>query len=155
MRIIAIDPGVGYCGVALLDTETPPIRLFYFDVIFDGVLDFGGVLAAAELFSNHTQPVGVIEVPRIYPGTPVRMDNIMQLSHWSGFFRGLLHRYCRVTVDVLPDFWKGQVPKDVHQSRLKKDHPEIELALSGIKKAHQQHAVDAAGLAYWYAERNR
>jgi Holliday junction resolvasome RuvABC endonuclease subunit len=153
MRIVAIDPGVGYCGLAYLEPGLQYLKLYYHDIIND---DFDNMLAPILYFLSlnpFNRPVCVIEAPKVYEGSPVRTDNIVELAHWSGVFRGILYPYCCKTIMATPAEWKGQVPKDVHQERLKKQHPEIEKALIGIKKYKQEHAVDAAGLAYWYAER--
>jgi len=147
LYFIGVDPGVKYCAVAVL---TPNGGLFtqYFEEA--SVADLA---TAVECFitricslwphgTNYPCTVkSAIEVPRSYPHSSVRVNDLIDLAYYAGCVAAALPN---VQI-VHPKMWKGSVPKDVHQKRLVKDYPEI----GKIKSPGKQHKIDAAGLAYW------
>lgn len=141
-KIIGVDPGVGYCGYALLWGD---LRAYYSDSLFD-------LKSFLKSFAD-SDTIFVIEVPTLRSASPVKKSNILDLSYSAGFYAGLAAAHGCVIETVTPAAWKGSVPKKVHQARLIEKHPEIlQAVMKHIPKSKQEHAVDACGLAYWYQE---
>lgn len=130
---VAVDPGVKYYAWA--------------EFVFD-TLNRAGM---ATLGGPEANPATiVIEMPQIYRGAQSRLSDIADLTFAAGAIAG---RYEQV-IRYLPAEWKGQVPKDVHQARIKSALTDAEdEILDEFKKKDLIHILDAVGLGLYHTGR--
>lgn len=148
MRILAIDPGkrsiawaMFLCGelreVGFVTTQKTPYGL--------GIRD---MLQRVSSSITVLADVVVVEIPRVYPKERnVRPNDLIDITAVAGACTLFGESVCFVH----PRTWKGQVPKDVMQYRLRQqlDRQEIQL----IQPYEKNHNVwDAVGIGRWYLE---
>lgn len=130
-RLISIDPGKTTTGIARFKGEALVaarlVRVPY-------QMQF---IATDEL---------VVEVPRVYPHSPVDPNDLIGLTLLAGFLAG------RTSPDALlwfvyPSDWKGQVPKKIHNKRTLAKLGKQEREILGEKSDHN--VVDAVGIGLW------
>lgn len=139
--LLAIDPG-SCSGVAL----------FYANVL---VWAWGG-----SVHEIGRPPMGwgfagsdfVIEIPQIYPGSQEEDPNdLVRTSITAGRW---IERMCalgaREPVEVRPREWKGQVPKTIHNARVRARMTVGEISLlPDLPKSKMHNVIDAVGLGLW------
>ncbi len=134
--LVAIDPGRS-AGVA------------YYQA---GKLTRVSAISSPRLLERDRCRVLVLERPRQYPKSPVRPESNITLAVTAGLLAGRLD-YTEL-VQVHPQEWKGQRPKETDHRYTKKvlEPDELRVALSvGGKKAED--VLDAVGLGLWYIGR--
>lgn len=141
ITVIGIDPGVR-TGIAVLRAEEKA-----------GWRMEISILAASACSPEHLKREGqkfdlaVVEVPEAYPGSQVRVSDIIDLAFLSG---QLLERVpAHKKMQVQPKKWKGQLPKTIHHERILKELPSLKELLGQFKKTDHEHIIDAAGLALY------
>lgn len=139
MIVLGIDPGVRYYGWALLGIDS--LRLGC------------DTLSESLCVPTEERPdLVVIELPQVYGRGRARLSDIRNLTESAGRLHAMcLHTWPGVRVErPTPAQWKGQVPKDIHQSRIKTAlGAHWSSAVQGLSKTAQGHSCDAAGLALW------
>ena len=132
--VVAIDPG-GNAGIA------------YFE---------SGLLVKAELMTNPLAPREreaahklVIEVPVIYPDSPVDPATMITLALRAGLIGGLFEPEELIQVD--PRGWKGQRPKDVDNRYTMGLLNPIERTIvnTSTSRGKLNNVIDAVGLGLW------
>jgi hypothetical protein len=115
----------------------------------------GGALVSCGLgFPNHNIDRAVIEKPQVYRRALSKGDpnDLITLAVQVGrYAERLEHGGARVDL-VTPAEWKGQVPKDVHHQRIRKEltgreSDAVDLAGAPSRKLHN--VLDAVGLGLW------
>lgn len=91
-----------------------------------------------------------IEAQKIYRGSRVKTQTILELANRGGYFEGLLCSYFRYSqLEIkrpLPQEWKGQVPADMYRKRIMRKHPQVAKALTGYNRQEQEDLAHAYGL---------
>jgi len=141
-RVLAFDPGTT-TGWSLFD---------------DGVLVSGGKMTKKKIMAGDVPDFGkidllLIEMPKIYPAGRQKKppNDIIQTAILAGHLSGLYRKTSLLVEFVLPEDWKGSIPKEIHQLR-------IWRALSTEEKSRllkDHNTVDAAGIGLWRIRRLR
>ncbi len=161
MTTICIDPGLRCTGLAVLISglvvcaaaiENPSTARGpeAWIAMATAVVDVLNTTPALRDEVDHQQPLPVntivVEKMVSYPGSPVRVDDLMELVGVTGAIVGMLPT-AKTYKSYRPREWKGQVAKPVHNRRvLAKLSPSEQFLLSGTSKALVNNAIDAIGL---------
>ena len=140
--IVGIDPGKHKIAYAYGKDRIVNCGLIRFETLFE----------LREKFSWIGGFQIVVELPRYYPGTNIRANDLIDLSLSCGFmlsFEG--------AIPVFPKEWKGSVPKKIHHPRILKKLSKEEMKLlpkKGRKSeknptGYQGDIVDAIGIWQW------
>lgn len=143
ISIMGVDPSVthGY-GVGVVswqegsDPKESHVLAFCDEVDEDRLV---------ELCRQYLPVEALIEMPRVYPGSKVRANDIVDLAFAAGKAYSiitLMSPGCAVGTEFPAD-WKGQVPKKVMTQRIAKRFPHHKLT--------NHNAIDGAGLALFQA----
>jgi hypothetical protein len=148
--MISVDPGVTGTGYAiwkerrLLDVGTLHFRKEQTNWL-DRARTVVGLLE--HIMASCALTTFVIEYPNFMQGSGGRMvaasGDLVKLSVLTGMMVNVGCRQCRNVRLVSPNEWKGQLPKDVCQSRIIKAMPGM-----GMEKI-SNHAYDAIGIGLW------
>jgi hypothetical protein len=154
-RLIAVDPGVNFTGFAFfidgeLETVTLSQRLGK-SLLHDTLADH----ATKAIQVAHAPTRAVIERPVIYPDSPARDSDQMDLSLIAGAVAGALACVGADVVFATPREWKGTVPKKIHNKRILALLPDLRSMLKTWPKGKHEHMIDAAGLGLWAIGRRR
>lgn len=130
--LIAIDPGVYKTGIArfrdgkLIDADYVP----------------------NECISYEDCDRLVVESQQIYPGSPVRTSDLIDLAHAAGMVAG---RFEVAPEWVLPKKWKGNTPKAICTKRIEKclTPEEVEALDPSVPKSLRHNMLDAVGIGLW------
>jgi hypothetical protein len=145
--IIAIDPGKLTISYALGRAK------YLYDVgylKFPNLKDIG--YWAAEHWDRYD--VVVIEKPQIYQNTNRHIDqnDLVDLARTVG----LCSLVGREVVEYLPREWKGQVPKTIHNRRIKKMLKPAEIDIVKDRGLYNNHNVlDSIGILLHYWNRGK
>lgn len=95
-----------------------------------------------------------IERPVIYPRSKARPNDIISLALNAGQWAGIYNCLGCDFHYVEPAQWKGQVPKDIHHSRIwstltAKDQEAVNRAFKKTAVAKRHNIMDAVGLGLW------
>lgn len=92
----------------------------------------------------------VIERPQVYRNGKGDPNDLITLAITCGKIEALY----RDVQEVLPNTWKGNVPKDIHHRRILDKLSPRELAVIPFLPATKRHnMVDAIGIGLWYLYR--
>lgn len=100
----------------------------------------------------------VVEIPQVYRRDPTKASALITTAYRAGQLVMLVdHRHggdwmAPVISKVLPRQWKGQVPKAIHNARVKAALTPPERALldaAKFTKGQMDDVLDAIGLAKW------
>lgn len=157
--VLAVDPSVACTGAALF---------------VDGVLHACGIVPTK---SDEPLELRVRRVACAFPSAPeARRPDVLVIEYPQAYRRergskgedpndliavGCVAGAILATVRALqfhliyPASWKGQVPKDIHNERVRKRLAPDELrTLEAIRPAGKAHnAIDAIGIGLWYLGR--
>lgn len=153
-RLLSIDPGMRYCGVALFQDEElirgwlshnnetwrrgPPC---WFGMA-QGVMDDLKEMGVGEIH------VTAIEFPQVYAIRYQKgdQDDIIQLACTAGAVSSCVPAALRL--GFLPREWKGQVPKPIHNSRVTSRLSDEELGRveAGVTPHLRHNILDAIGI---------
>lgn len=161
MRLVAVDPGLRGCGVA---------------VFYAGLLTWasyvrspektkrGGAAwiamggAVAEALGrklgpiNYPGSVGYVEYPQQYDGAGHTADrgDISELTAVAGGLALVLRGYCAEVRTPKPREWKGQTPKEIHVARTARKLSAAEMAtLEPCPESLRHNVLDAVGIGLW------
>lgn len=155
--LIAIDPGVHACGVAMFST--------YGDLRLAALVRAApqgswamAAQAVCELVrvsrDSESGCVAVIERPRIYPGRRREDPNdLLSLAGVVGAITMALHIYGARVDHVFPADWKGQVPKRQMGERILARLSAGELARVEDAGSKTHNIVDAIGIGLFANKR--
>lgn len=91
-----------------------------------------------------------IEKPQVYPRSPVPPNDLITLALKAGRYIGAFESPGLEAVTVLPHEWKGNLPKDICEARVRKHLSVGELALvatgAGVPMSLQNNMWDAIGI---------
>jgi hypothetical protein len=160
MKILTIDPGLRWCGVAVGDIKSK--------VLTDCALiknpetkardgsAWSGMAQAVKAWADARGPFEqiVCETPMQYQaghhgGKRVDPDDILQLQGVVGALAGLLSTNKVSLRTIYPYVWKGQLPKEVCYNRIKSRLTDTELGLLKNAKCAEslRHNIgDAVGI---------
>jgi len=149
MRLLAIDPGIRGCGVAVFE-DGNLVSCAYVKNPFGAGDDPNAVLGMAHAVTKWSLPVEtcVFEHPRIYTAAKSKGDNndLMPLVA-IGYL--VAARYA-VQTRVYPHEWKGQMPKEVCAARIRNrlTAQELDVLDRCLTKAGAKghNTVDAVGI---------
>lgn len=162
MLLLAVDPGVRACGVALFEDEQL-VAADWVRTKEEALPKAADALATA--VGRWAQRAGsgfpdyvVIERPKVYENREheVDKDDLISLAIVAGAVWEGLAGFARDGEFVLPREWKGQVPKDVHNARVMKHlEPEERAIVHRVKCTPKQihNVIDAVGLGLWAVDR--
>jgi len=148
MRRITIDPGVNGTGYAIWDKRW---KLISYGIIRGKSKNWEKRMVEISkrlktLVGKCRVTTGYIEKPKkfqgVFGGMVADRGDLVKLSMFVGFCSGFL-MIPMETVEVIK--WKGQLPKDIVEKRVKKLLPEAEDAKS--------HAIDAIGIGLYLSGR--
>lgn len=91
----------------------------------------------------------VVEIPgyREVDKNRFTIQLLQKTAGWiSGYYCGKGHN----VVEVLPQHWKGNFPKDKTRYLIDTLYPNIKPGLSHISEDNQHNAYDAAGIWHWF-----
>lgn len=158
--VLAVDPGLRGSGVALV-SGGQLVRAGYAPSAERTARGAAAWAAAAWavaewVWSRHLRfDLGLVENPEQYEGVghKANREDITELTGVAGGVSVILSVKAPVT-SVLPKQWKGQVPKDVHNSRVMARLSQAEqLVIEWPADSLKHNVIDAVGLALWKAGR--
>jgi hypothetical protein len=164
MNIIAFDPGLRCCGMALFNDgkliEATAPRSDIKSPVRDVPAWVGMAAACREVAADWpAADLVVYEMPEVYlTGGKGDPNDLMQLTGVLGAVSGVFS--CRWE-GYLPVQWKGQLDKDVHHARIREffltaaELRRMEGQLDSIISSLQHNALDAVGLGLFYLKRDR
>lgn len=129
--MIAIDPGVKFCGVACFRCDELEFARY---VAVDDLVD--AIDLSEELH---------IEMPRIYPGSGQQKGDLNDLLNLAAVV-GLCESYFNRSTRVFPAQWKGQVPKKIMNARILSKLSPIEQGRIVGAGAKTHNVIDAVGI---------
>ncbi len=135
--MIAIDPGVKFCGVACFAADELQWARYV------AVDDLDGMCRSHEL---------IIEMPRIYPGSGQQkgdLNDLLDLAAVVGYCEGIFG----VGARVFPARWKGQVPKKIMSARIMSKLSSTEQGRIVRVGAKDHNTIDAVGIGLWHLGR--
>jgi hypothetical protein len=96
----------------------------------------------------------VIEVPRVYPSRRWRGDpnDLIDVALTAGVAAGVLCRLGTKIEYVRPGTWKKNVPKRIHNDRVRSaldDHERLLFETCGVAAFKRHNVLDAIGLGLW------
>lgn len=150
--IIAIDPGLRHCGVAL--GEESPMRLLKrAELVLNPEQVERGPRAWVAMCRSVLQWAGpygtthqlIIEVPRIYPRSDQRKGDLNDLLELAGVVGAIATQWASVKF-YYPAQWKGQVPKKIMTERIRKQLRPVELENIISVGAKDHNTLDAVGI---------
>lgn len=105
----------------------------------------------------------VIERPEVYPderNNYQKVNNLITLAVKVGYASSFYEQRGATVTHVLPKVWKKQVPKDVHEGRIKNsltlyEKGLAEVRLSYVAESKRHNVWDAIGLGIWFAKAER
>jgi hypothetical protein len=133
--LIAIDPGVHYCGVATYEQGTLLLGEYY------------SVLETIDYLKAHLDcktNLVIVEKPQIYPRAKGDPNDLIDLAVVVGQVISFANDY----TTYKPREWKGQVPKDVMVNRIKSklSTKEISHISPRIRTSKLHNVYDAIGI---------
>ncbi len=133
IALLAIDPGVD-TGWAIFMQQ----RLYLCGL---------GMWPQAFLYEAEA----IMERPQVYPRTrPKQANDLITLAIRVGQYKERIEaRGAKVTL-ILPNKWKGSVPKPIHNQRVKDTLTPVELKILG---AGDHNVIDAVGLGLYALNR--
>jgi hypothetical protein len=147
-HFVSVDPGVKHCGVAIWDPVSKQLRRAF---LCDSTK---GVHFLQKLPTLDGVVSGVIEIPQRYPGSPVRVEDLVQLTasamaivgqlggHWTQARPGTWTRqWCQDKAIRLERAWKRLTAEE--QSR-------VEMPRAKIRQAD---VLDAIAIGLWTLKR--
>ena len=151
MRIMGIDPGLRCTGVAWGDLGNPELIQSYSVRVKPSSLQnrISNITASVinQYLAGLAPDVVIIEKPQVYQGHLQKGDpnDLIDLAILVGQLMSSLSFVWLSTILLpTPAQWKGQIPKDIHHRRIRKQCPH----LGSISKD----AMDAAGLVLYGME---
>ena len=156
--MISIDPGVGGTGYAVWEQSEvfTTANLLTFGTLhfktgqtewLEKAQTITGLLE--HLMAEHPLKMFVIEYPNFMQGSGGRMvaasGDLVKLSVLTGMLINVGSRQCRTIRLVSPNEWKGQLPKSVTASRIKRTMGWT--SKQTLKPS--DHALDAIGIGLW------
>jgi len=159
-RLISIDPGSDGCGVALWSTDDQTlIRAGYIKTEDQHLGLLGGRVITTlrdewEENNTHVSAHAVVELPKIYDRRTSKADpaDLIKLATVSGAMAALFRSY----EFVVPRDWKGQMPKEVVQSRLHRDMPaDAFMRMEPCPKGVRHNVYDAMGIGLWWLKKHK
>lgn len=139
VRVLGVDPGKHKCAHALF---------------------VDGVLVACDNYDSRSLPLSeppdviVVELPRVYPRSPERPNDLIDLTLEAGIIIGLSR--APVVETPAPSTWKGSVPKHIHHGWLAERVPGAVKLVDKVRPPRERHHVwDAIGLGWWFIQGKR
>ena len=173
MRLVAVDPGLRVCGVALFDDGALQRAFSVKAPRRPG--NEGDAAAAAAMAravceavcdGDEVPDVFAAEEPQQYPGSPAPRSAVQALDRVVGALAADLRHEARAddrelaVVCYKPRVWKGQVPKGVMLRRVLRRLTDEELRrvpdlISSLerKSSVHHHAIDAVGVGLHHTGR--
>jgi hypothetical protein len=167
MDVLAIDPGLRGCGVALYRASILVEAAYVRGPVAGRGPEAWGIMADNVLLafqaSRLAKPLDVVlESQKIYTvgKSQGRPDDLLELR---GVMATIARDYATLggrVVSYLPSEWKGQVPKEVHHRRLQAavsptERTIINQALHGLAASLAHNVWDAVGLGRAHLTKQR
>lgn len=158
--LVAVDPGLRGCGVAVFRNAVLERALY---VPSSVRADRGAVAwvamsrAVACALAGVTWQVGAVERPKQYDGpvSKARRDDISELSAVAGAVALVLGSMGAEVHSPYPVQWKGQLPKDVGIRRIQAKLTPSEVERIERAGALTHNVLDAVGIGLWMVHRFR
>lgn len=155
--ILCIDPGAKKAGAALFDPDGSLVKAWL--VTGEDWRQTADNVASTVPAKGGAIKTVVIEKMQIYSDTPTAQANAcIVLSLMAGRVTGIFRSWNRDnTVAYLPKKWKGQVPKGIHNQRIKNELTPAErqrVKLPRLKKGHAD-VWDAVGIGLYHLRAER
>lgn len=147
MRVLAIDPSINNCGIAVFDGK----KLVHHELLHPDDMGKDHVDKSKSMFAQIVEFRDAYKIQKIVIEIPTHWATAGYLARESGsiykvtFVAGMICSLSNI-VTVTPDGWKCQLPKHVVANRLNRMVQYKELNL--IKMDHN--IVDAIGIGHWY-----
>ena len=158
MIAVGIDPDLHNTGIAVVES---PARGGKFTILeahiakvdreytsLHAVLDSIKGIHKWSCHTTHKPDIVVIEGQEIYAGKTKNPESILRLAQVAGAAVGISqtieHRYL-----PRPKEWKGSVPKNIHQERIRAQIANLDPVTCWRPKSAHSHLWDAVGLAIW------
>ncbi len=102
----------------------------------------------------------VMELPRVYPGSPVRQNDLIDLTAEGMSVAAKLSAPKTAVKRVEPSQWKGQAPKEVIKERIMRrltldEMYRLCVCLEPVNKSLQHNLFDAIGIGLYALKRAR
>lgn len=165
-HVIAVDPGLREMGVAVArDGEVVqallvrnPIRRGRGPAAWRGMAEaLADALVEGRSVSKVVGSTVIIEKMKVYTQGKAKEkgdidpDNLLELAGVSGALVGGVLHDASEFIHIIPSVWKGQVPKDVHNNRIRAALPaNVREQIDAYPKTLQHNVVDACGILLWH-----
>ena len=156
--LLAIDPGLRGCGVALFEDDCL-VRCAYVKNTqreARGPKAWRAMGEAVLKWLDLSQvDLLVLEVPQVYVRGKGDPADLIELAGVDGAIAALVDG--RKTEGYLPKEWKGSVPKDVYQARFEKTLTASEKVMIQQSSAPslRHNVTDAVAIGKWWIKKNR
>ncbi len=148
VRTLSVDPGVHHAAWSLFTSTLAPQQLGL-------VKDQNRIAERFYEIALLTKPdLFIIEIPFIYPDSPVDANDIADLALSAGVIEGAV-RAARpalwLAARVRPREWKGTLPKHIHHGRLRTRCPLAKAMIENAipNKSERHHVWDAVGIGLY------
>lgn len=154
--ILAIDPGVRLCGVALF-AGVQLVEATIVRCTEKNVSDFVVALTMAKQLPAAYVDTLVIERMLIYDKAQQLGDpnHLARIEFIAGVltrdFKGLSANVLRPTARE----WKGTIRKSIHHKRIIAECPKAAQLAAATPKTYRHNVYDAVGLGLWAIRRNK
>jgi Holliday junction resolvasome RuvABC endonuclease subunit len=162
--ILAIDPGLHSCGVAIFDTNTSlvwaglvknsvdahPENPTFHQMLWNGMVD----AVDAKLRALRYKPDRMaIELPQVYIASRSKGDPA-DLIMLTGVVGSLVHWFSGMSFLYKPYSWKGNVPKAIMSERiLKRLNDDEQRRIEKAPKSLWHNTIDAVGIGLHHLKR--
>lgn len=155
MHLLTIDPGLRGCGVAIFDEETKELlRAAYVKGSAEGEMAeaWAEMAAAVDDWTNEAVKI-VIEFPKVRQRSSQRAakrgtdpNDLLQLAAVVGAITSCVKSE-GIPIVHLPEEWKGQVPKKIHNDRAEARLSDVERArLPKLAQNIRHNMIDAIAI---------
>lgn len=155
--ILAIDPGLRWCGVCIGNGEVAGSNVVRAGLVLNpdktgrGLATWKSMAEAVVKWAFET-PAGArihqiyVEIPRIYPRMDQRKGDLNDLLELAGVAGSIGMAWTVPVSHYYPADWKGQVPKKIMTERIRKKltAPELDNMITSGAKDHN--TLDAIGI---------
>lgn len=158
--IVAVDPGLRGCGVAIFErTELAAAAYVRNPVEGSGPAAWLGVAVAVREWLSGRTPLSaalVLEKPQVYRAGQSKGDpgDLIELAGVDGAIAGI--RSWSSATAYLPRVWKGQVPKEIHHARINGLLvPDERARIEPCPKSLMHNVFDAIGIGMFHLKGTR
>lgn len=157
--VVGIDPGLRGCGVAILINRTVVAAKYVKNECREerGPKAWVSMASAVSSFvdahlAHNKGPLALVqEVMKVYPKQKGDAADLLELNGVNGAIAALVP--ANTYQAYFARDWKGQVPKEIHNSRIEAKLQTAEAAVIDSIQSLRHNVLDAIGIGFYYVGR--